>query len=1157
MAFPSTPAKATNLVRKFRRFLGPLLLSAAASISVGPSLHAATQTWLGDGGSGGDGTWSTNADWSPNKWVAGDVALFGGTAGTVTVGTETAGGLTFNVGGYTLASGTLTLNTGSFIATTSGTTTFASTLNLAGAAGVALTKTGSGILALSTSNGSLGTAASPAVWTITGGTYSSSTGIFDSVLSIGAGNNLGTVATSGTTATQVILDAGTLLISGTGLAPAIGSGRTIQVNAAGGAIVDSTGNPFYGNVVNNAGSNSSLYLSNTSGTTTFTKDPNASVGGVISGGGSLTWNGAGTLALGGTNTYSGGTVVNSGTLSISSDANLGADSGTVTLAGGTLSNTANLNGSAASVLEHNIATGTIGGTINVPTGLVLGLNYFNNDTYGDITGSGPLTKTGAGQLIVSGNNSSYAGNWTVNGGILEVQYNGSTSLGSGSVTLAAGTEMSVNYAKTISNAITSSGGTISYAVGGGGVYSGAISLTSGTTTTVGLRDFYSTSNAESGSITGVISGGGGLSLSGGGELTLNPGNNGGTTGNSFTGGITLGTGSTLGIYAGTALGSAPSVATTQLTFAGNSTLQFLVSPTATLYSTRNFSIGSGVTATIDTQSYNAGIAGVILGSGSLTKIGSGTLTLTGTNTYSGGTTLTAGTLAINTDASLGTGTLTLNGGTLASVQTAGITMTRTIATGTTGGTIQLNNATAASGNNKISLNTTGQITGSGPITVTNNGVLSIGAANTGYSGNWTLNGGVVELTNNNSAGSGSFTINTGAELSTLGGQITNAISLNGGRIGWDYYSGTGDYQGPVTLLSGGGTVSLVNFYAAVNGGSNTINGTISGNISGAGGLTVSDVDPGGYYSINGTLTLSGNNSYTGGTTIGLNTTVQLGSTTALGATSNPLSVAGFLALNGYSPTVGALTMTGTNTTAPISTATAGTPGLRDARLHVRSEFGRDALGCLRHVERHQRPVVQPVGSDARQRHLHPGHLQKWHARRIMGVRGRGKYDGGGQFPHCLQRQRQRLQPEQLLPADARQHGGFRAGDCLDGRAEQGHHHPSLRLVNHGGDERADPVQRRRLSFAALPGPRRRRPLYPELRRQQHEPDRHQSERGEHPDQRQPVGQRGSPRLDDLADARQPQHDRRRVGCQRRLLAQAGQRREPELYHRQHRRQRCV
>ena len=67
------------------------------------------------------------------------------------------------------------------------------------------------------------------------------------------------------------------------------------------------------------------------------------------------------------------------------------------------------------------------------------------------------------------------------------------------------------------------------------------------------------------------------------------------------------------------------------------------------------------------------VSNVITGSGSLAQIGAGTVAVSGNNTYTGGTTLAAGTLVLaNTSGSaLGSGVLTLNGGTLAGTAFAG------------------------------------------------------------------------------------------------------------------------------------------------------------------------------------------------------------------------------------------------------------------------------------------------------------------------------------------------------------------------------------------------------------------------------------------------------------------------------------------------------
>src|SRR5208283_2794652 len=57
-------------------------------------------------------------------------------------------------------------------------------------------------------------------------------------------------------------------------------------------------------------------------------------------------------------------------------------------------------------------------------------------------------------------------------------------------------------------------------------------------------------------------------------------------------------------------------------------------------------IDGGITATLDTQSFNMSVAAPIHGQGNLTKVGAGVLAMTGFNTYSGSTTIGGGTLQV-------------------------------------------------------------------------------------------------------------------------------------------------------------------------------------------------------------------------------------------------------------------------------------------------------------------------------------------------------------------------------------------------------------------------------------------------------------------------------------------------------------------------------
>ena len=180
-----------------------------------------------------------------------------------------------------------------------------------------------------------------------------------------------------------------------------------------------------------------------------------------------------------------------------------------------------------------------------------------------------------------------------------------------------------------------------------GTHDGFVNVDSGATLTYG----------------GIVDGSssGELVKRGSGTLTLS-----GT--NTFTGVTTISAGK-LSISADSGLGAAP----------GSPSAGHLTSNGGTLESTADFTLNSNRGIALGASNgiidVNSGTTltygGIMAGSGTLTKIDSGTLTLSGVNTYSGSTTINGGTVSISADSGLGSapgsataGHLTLNGGTL-------------------------------------------------------------------------------------------------------------------------------------------------------------------------------------------------------------------------------------------------------------------------------------------------------------------------------------------------------------------------------------------------------------------------------------------------------------------------------------------------------------
>jgi autotransporter-associated beta strand protein len=291
--------------------------------------------------------------------------------------------------------------------------------------------------------------------------------------------------------------------------------------------------------------------------------------------------------------------------------------------------------------------------------------------------------------------------------------------------------------------------------------------------------------------------------------------------------------------------------------------------------------------------------------GSLTKVGTGTLTLTGLNTYSGGTNFNGGIVAVNSDLNLGTGPLSFNGGTLEALTSGvGITSSKAVMLNIGGGTFLADTGTLS--------RLGGAISGDGSLTKAGPGTLVLAGVST-YTGSTTISAGTLQAGSATGLSPNSeFTVNSILDLhgftNTIGSLSGTGTILNNGAaaaalaVGVDNASTSfdgvlEDGTSALTLSkSGTGTLTLTgtNTYTGgtiINAGTLQIgnsgtNGSITGNIidngtlavDRSGSLTLAGVIVGTGNLINlgpGRLTLTGTNLYTGGTTIS-NGTLQIG-----------------------------------------------------------------------------------------------------------------------------------------------------------------------------------------------------------------------------------------------------------------------------------------
>jgi len=495
---------------------------------------------------------------------------------------------------------------------------------------------------------------------------------------------------------------------------------------------------------------------------------------------------------------------------------------------------------------------SVSGAIDTDTGCLLLIDGSGNTTLsGAISNSGGIAKDGSGTLTLSNSGNSYTGGTWIHAGTLAL--GSSNVIPDGSATVVDGGTLALDGFSDVVNSITLQNGTISSTTGvlssssfdlrNGTITAklgGAGTLTKSTSGTIVLSgsDSYTGGTIING---GVLQFAAGNALPASGNITINTGGAlrasgpysqvGGTTGWLFSGRIVNTSAGTIALVQDEGNINMAGYASLSLGAIGNVTYTGTLTPVNNIYRLG----GGGGTLTVNSNLVDGSVRSLVVDGGG----SGGTVVLAGTgNTYSGGTTVSAGTLRLGNASALGN--------TLAQTTVA------------SGATLDVNGYTV----------TLGSLSGQGLVSLPG-GKISIGA--------------------NNSSTTFSGTISGTGQVEKIG---SGTLLLSGG----DTYSGITTISSGTLQIGDGGATGTLGTNSVVDNAdlwfNRSDNITVSNLISGSGNVQQKGT---------GILTLSGANGYTGSTTVASGT-LKLANTSALGTTAGGTIVqsGGTLDLNGLS-----------------------------------------------------------------------------------------------------------------------------------------------------------------------------------------------------------------------------------------------------------------